>query len=723
MPELILFLDDWKKFPDATIQVNTANKSFLHYSSLLREMGVRNHTFALALLNPELAYIDPFDYKKLKDRDVEMIVTELKANPWYFFREIARSPPQTGPIAGPLLANRGNMAAYWYFFNHIIFFLILPRQNGKSYSIDTLNIYLMNFGCVGTSITMMTRSEDLRTKNLIRLKKIQEELPPYLDFRVKGDIFNTEEIRLHHPSINNNYKGILTGTSEKSAYNSGRGFSTPISHFDEPNFTPFIETALPVALASGNFARGQAKETGGYYGTMFTTTPGRLSDSGSKFIYDFVSASCYADEHLYDCANQEELTETILRHCKADSSGVRRPMMNLTYSYRQLGKSDEWALEQIQQNMGKHEDNDQSIFNRWTTGTQRNPLSPEQLQAVEDSKTEPVFTETIPGFVFRLNWYLTEQEIRAKEESGVSFIAGIDTSEGIGRDDIAIVVRDATDASVVAAGAFNELNLLVFGDYLCELLQKHPTMVMIIERQNSAPMMIDAMVLRLSALGISPFKRLFNVVVQHKEEHADLYKQIERYRRYDSDLYIKCKPLIGFRTSGSGFTSRNSLYSETFSLMAKYTSELVRDKRLADQLLGLVEVDGRIDHRNTGKDDMVIASLLSYWLIVRGTNLWFYGIKPNTLLKSNHKYIDEVYGDDYLDREEAVLIEKEITKLLEEFRELSATDDISSIRLEHRIQSLASEVKTGQTLNISVDQMLENIKSERRIRSRQLAKT
>lgn len=57
---MILFLDDWKKYPRAIPHYSTKNESFLKMAQKLKVMGVDNHLFLLALHQPELERRRPF---------------------------------------------------------------------------------------------------------------------------------------------------------------------------------------------------------------------------------------------------------------------------------------------------------------------------------------------------------------------------------------------------------------------------------------------------------------------------------------------------------------------------------------------------------------------------------------------------------------------------------------------------------------------------------------
>jgi len=142
-------------------------------------MGVKNHLFHLALLNPELEHVDPFD-PHLTFETKNMIRMEAQFNPWYFFREIVRVPPQAGPNPVPLRANRGNISLYWSFFNHIDYALVQIRQTGKSVTADCLMAGLMYVFSSNTMMGLFTKDDALRRSNVDRIKRVRDFLPGYI---------------------------------------------------------------------------------------------------------------------------------------------------------------------------------------------------------------------------------------------------------------------------------------------------------------------------------------------------------------------------------------------------------------------------------------------------------------------------------------------------------------------------------------------------------------
>ena len=58
---MILFLQDWDKYPEAIVHLSTKNQSFIDLANIYKKMGVKNYYFHLALHDPDLEFVDPFD--------------------------------------------------------------------------------------------------------------------------------------------------------------------------------------------------------------------------------------------------------------------------------------------------------------------------------------------------------------------------------------------------------------------------------------------------------------------------------------------------------------------------------------------------------------------------------------------------------------------------------------------------------------------------------------
>lgn len=699
----ILFLNDWKRYPTAIVDTQTKNTSFVRYSALLREMGVKNHAFPLQLHNPALQTIDPFS-PYLTTEQIADIAIECKRNLFYYMREIIKVPPPSGPGVTYLTANRGNMALFWLFSNHVTTILIQPRQTGKSVSTDALQVYLLNIRCQNTTINLLTKDNDLRARNLSRIKDISSELPWYLQLRSKKDIANTEEMTI--TALKNRYKGHLPHQSPKQALNVGRGLTSPIFHIDEFAFLYNNQIMLPAALAGGGAARDIAAERGEPYGTIYTTTAGKKDDRDGRYAYQILACSAIWSERLFDAADVTELEQVIRR---ASPNGEYR--VNCTFSHRQIGYTDEWLKRKMEESNALGDDADRDYFNRWTSGTQRMPLPTHLMERIQQSRLLDHYAEITRPYGYITRWYIPEGRVRSIMQE-YNTLMGLDTSDAVGRDDIGMVIRHVVTGEILAAGNYNETNLITFAEWIVTVLEQYPKMTLIVERRSSGAAILDYVILMLVNKGLDPFKRIYNKAVQEADEVPDRFRELQRpFHMRHQEVYTKYRKLFGFSTSGTGVTSRTELYTTTLLAAAKNTGDKVRDPTLVDQILGLTTKNGRIDHADGEHDDVCIAWLLTYWLLSNGKHMDFYGINSREILREiNHHDPDQKPEYNYQRRLQQQ-IRQQIEALMEQIK--NEHDEFITRKLERELVALSHQIVLDEGETFSVDTLLNELRLQK----------
>ena len=697
---MILFAEDWQKYPTAIADTQTKNLTFLRQAQIYRQMGIKNHAFLLALHQPELQGVDPYDPNLTLDQKT-MIGMECRFNPWYYFREVLFVPPQAGPNPVQFRANRGNIALIWSFFNNIDCGLIQPRQTGKSVSVDGLMVNLIYISSSNSKINMITKDDTLRKANVDRLKSIRDILPKYLINVTSRDADNQNELTCN--TLGNRYNTGVAQNSESAANNLGRGLTAPITQFDEGPFINFIGVTVPAALAAGIAARAEAELHNRPYGNLFTTTAGKKDDRDGRFMYDMIHGGAVWNERFFDCANKHELKEVV----KLNGSG-RKALLNITMSHRQLGYTDEWLYDQIAMTGSTGEAADRDFFNIWTSGTQRSPLTVALNEIINKSEMDVLHTEISPDN-YILRWYIPEDEIRDRMADG-NYVMGLDTSEAVGRDTIAMVIVDVRDLSVIAAGTYNETNLIRFAAYLLWLLVRYTTTTLVIERKSSAQTIIDYLTLKLPMAGHDPFKRLYNKIVdEFREKRTDYEALTRRLEQRDEAFYDLRKAAFGFFTNKD---NRILLYTTVLQNAAKQAGQLVRDKSLSAEIRGLVEKNGRIDHAASSHDDMVIAWLLCHWFLSHARNLSHYGINHATVRAgmigdgkevSRYDQAAKLQQEGYLAEIDTILDKLKITN-----------DEIAIAKYEHRLKFLSTQIAVSSTEEmLSIDAMIQSSREER----------
>lgn len=697
---MLLFKNQWGLYPTAIIHYNTSNRSFLHMAEVYRQMGVVNYLFHLILLNPELEHVDPHD----PDLSVEMrtkVWMECLYNPWYFFREVLRIPPRSGAIPNQFRANRGNLALIWLFFNHVDVSLTQPRQTGKTTGAHCINLYLLVIRCENTMINLLTKDDTLRAESVKDIKNMRLYLPKYLRADSKSDSDNTVLVNCtQHKNI---YRTAVAQNSEGAALNMGRGLTSSIKHVDESPFIHYIDIALPALLGSGNAARDEAKANGTPYGNIFTTTAGKKDTRSGRYMYDMIHGGMVWSERLFDSESELELHRTV----RANSPGLKA-LVNCVFSHRQLGYTDAWLMEKMSETNSKGEDADRDYFNIWTSGGLSSPIAVELMERMRQSEREPNH-HSVSKDRYMLRWYIPADQIAAYMANNHT-VLGMDTSEAIGNDSITMVLVDDKTLDVIAVGSVNETNIIRFGDYIADFMVMYANVTLIPERKSTGIALIDILLIRLPALGIDPFKRIYNLVVDNSTQYAEEYRTIQYdIGRRPNHFYDRNKKLFGYNTSGSGQHSRDALYLIALQRAATLACDKCYDKPLIDEITGLVMKNGRIDHTAGNHDDLVIAWLLVVWFLTQSKNLQYYGHRD--VLSKTREYNADVPPHTVetcvLDEYDAYVQQRtklEIESLLDELK--LTTDDTVSRMLELRIHTLDNRLKEKYNDIMSVDTLI-----------------
>lgn len=701
----ILFKEDWLKYPNAIIHTNTNNKEWLKMAYKLREMGVYNCEFLLALHNPMLEFVDPHS-PNLTQKQMEMIYVECVNNFWYYVREVARAPAQTGTGSNQVSVNRYVLSYWWSCLNHITYIGTVPRQCGKSFGADIIGNWLMGFACKNTTINLLTKDDTLRANNIKRLKEMYDELPPYLNLKTREDANNTEVITVMRN--NNKYLTHVPQASIKRAYNLGRGLTSPVWFGDELPFVVNVRYSLGAALASMGAVVEEAKAKNEPYFISMTTTAGKRDDDSGQYMYEFISDAAQWSERFYDAKDEADLR--IMVGANARKKGAYR--IYGCFTHRQLGKSDAWLLEQLQNTNQSPDDANRDYFNTWTSGTSSSPLPLHILEQLAKHAIPESHTQISPIGSYIMRWYIDEK-YRAEYLKTRRTIIGIDTSDAVGGDDISFVMIDVETGGTIAAATFNMTSLITFAQFLVWVLMEMPLATMIIERKSSAITIIDYLLDILPQKGIDPFQRLFNWIMNDPMLYKSLYEEaILPMRRRPDDLYARCKKYFGFATSSGGQTSRTELYSTTLQASMRRSASKVLDRALIGQITGLIVKNGRVDHGDGKHDDLVIGYLLANWFLTHAKNLISYGIDPTHVLIETREVAEVKPEQTYITLEQQH-VREEIQRLFDMMN--NETDEYVLNKLEQRLRYYSGKLILSDNENFNIDSVLGELKKQKRI--------
>jgi len=703
---MILFLEDWKRHPRAVLDMQTKNTSFIEMAYKLKSV-VKNHHFMLALHNPDLLGVDPHSEELTADQKAAILI-ECRQNFWYIVRNVLRAPAQSGDYGSPIIANRANLALWWLFFNHITTILTQPRQTGKSFNTDALMVALKGFICRNTKINLLTKDDGLRTENLIRLKDIYSELPPYLNFKTPDDTNSNEAITIN--ALGNRYNGRVPSASVVGANRVGRGVSTGILHIDEAPFQPNIDIAMEAITGSMGAVIESAQRNNEPYGLILTTTAGKLDDKSGRYVHEYVSDSAPWTDLFYDAQDEFDLGKMIRGYSK---KGYLR--VYAAFNHRQLGKSDEWLMSQLERNNSSPDAANRDYFNVWTAGNSGNPLPSDILNTISKSMTPETCTKIMGVGKYMVRWYIPESDIEHYLSTSNCVLA-LDSSDAVGNDGIGLLLTDSRTGATVAATDIYLTNLHSFAQFIGEFMVRYRTVVLMPERRSSAVSIIDYLLLYLPEMGIDPFTRIFNWVVNDPMEYPLLATEIKLpLRRRASDVYIKAKQakVFGFSTSGSGQTSRDSLYSTTLMSSLKRCADRILDRTLIEQFLALTTRNNRIDHSTSGHDDLIIPFLMTHWLLANGKNLSHYGIDvTNVFVDEREK--TQIEPENLLFNREQNEIRHRLSELYETLQ--SERDPMVIARLENQFRTLSSRIVLHDNETLALDAILQDLQKKRKLK-------
>ena len=704
---MILLPRDWSKHPEARPDFTTKNESFLELAEILRQVGVTKNWFLpLALHDQSLIGVNPHD-PDLNPETFLRVVREYCTNPWYAFRECQMVPIDGGdPI--PFKINRGVFGLYWSFFNNIDGALEFLRQHGKTIAIASLYVYLSRVLKNARSI-LITKDPKLRAETIEKMKQIRDALPPGLWVHHKDDPDNQETFA----SVARGTKliTVIGQNNPASANSQGRGLTAGRLGSDEGPFTNYIRIILPAAFGSGVAARKANEMEGVPYGNFFVTTPGELDSPDGAYMYNLMTSGVNWDERYIDYNSREEL----LRMMDVNSTAkIPRRIFYIKFNHRQLGTSDEELFEMIRNATSTADQIARDYGGRWTAGRLSSPITEADARILRENKMKPIHKE-IFGNSYILNWYLPKEDIAERLES-TKHIISLDTSEGVGRDSFAMVMVNPETLETVADSEINEISIIKYCIWLSELMVKYPNTILIIERKSTGSSVADYIIDSLSHDVPNLHKRLFCHITQTKESTSEEYRKYTRgpVGRID-DWWFQFRKEIGFKTDGG---KRKLLYGDVLSSAVGCAKRVVRSERLIDQLLSLVVKHNRIDHINSGHDDMVVAWLMAFWFIFLGKNLKFYGINNNRAILRMYKE-----GDVSLEEEQEMLEEDELRQeKLNEIENLytlviSTRDTVIRSRYDIKLKKLLTEVKIEISSASTLSDFKELIKTERFKRS------
>ena len=692
-------------------QMTTRNRSFLEMHYYLKKKGIRNNAFMLALLDTDLAGIDPFD-PQLSFAYKAKVHRECCRNFWYYLRECVRVIQTGNPQGVMFKLHRGNMAVYFMLLNNINTFFELPRQQGKTLAACVFYAWAYNFGTANTDIRFMHTKMQFAKDNLKMVKDIIGMLPTYLqmqqEYTILGDRKKKATSNVESMEQIVNHNRITVTASARSRSSAGtllRGKTIGMLWFDEWGFIPYNDLIYVSTAPALRTAFNNARAAGRPYGVLMTTTPGVVSTDEGKYAKECREDCTLFTEYFYD-KNPFELQRII-------ASNIKSSFCLVTFSWKQLGLSNEWLLEQCKEMHYSMPDIRREIFLEWILTTENCPFTPDELEEIEKYVNPPINQIELLG-QYVLNVYkaipLNSQYIPRHAP-----IIGVDVGGGMRRDYSAITIIDSLTTEVIADFQSNIISQIDLARLIHEIVTKlYPNAIVNIERNGG--------------FGASVIAKL-----KESKVKGNLYYEIKDKiveEKTDGLRTIRTKALTKVFGTDNTHDVREMLMEILRERVDLHKTKFNSQYILSDMKTLEVKRSGKIEHASNAHDDQIFSYLMALYVWYYGKNLREnFGIMKqsiktdqgidDTITSMDQEYtsvVEEILTDNTPEKQE---LGDQINRELAELKKGQGVlmDEFLKQRKEHEdsmhiamlLRSKPAREAYAKSHNITVEQLNENL--------------
>ncbi len=607
-----------KKKLNRTYQWNTKNKSFIKLHQDLEQLGIKRNKFFLVLCDPVLMDVDP--YATVVPLEIQArIFKECMINPWYFLREICRIPEDGSPIkpgGGTMFKIDRNSAATWYLFiNGIDHYSSKPRQQGKTQDALAKINYVYHFGAVSTQITFSNKDLTLNKLNLSRLKTQRDLLPLWMQMKtvvnvetLKIDKEQSNVTSMKNPITKNSILLLPSASTISKAEGIGRGYTSALQFWDEFDWTANNTIMINAAVFAYKSAVKNAQKNHSMYGRLFTSTPGNMDTKEGREAEVFINGKSDENGRVPGMLKwRDEMFDSPISEIKKVlSSTSYNGIVFVEHSWQQLKCSMEWYERACQDVRYDPEQIAREICLKRLRGSSKSPFTRAQIMYLCNNVQQPESSIDLSDNYAPIFFY-------EKLNRRTPYIMGVDTAEGLGSDNMAMVLINPYTEKVAAEFASPNIDQRKMGKMVINFMMKYCPKSMIVPENNRGREFIHIIQESMFA------DRLWIDV--------DKFGDKEKINTADETLRNKA---IGFNTS----TKTRPMVLGMIGHLVKEEPEKVNSKFVVDDVCSL-ERDPKHDNKIAaapGKhDDVIMAFGIAHTVLHYATNLSDYGITPGMI--------------------------------------------------------------------------------------------
>lgn len=470
------------------------------------------------------------------------------------------------------------------------------------------------FATSHAKFTFVNKSGEDSDENLRRLKRQITFLPEYLRFesvideetgkRIKGTD-NTR--RITNPVNDNEIVTKPKASSYDMALSLARGTTTPIVHFDECEFTNWIDVIVSNSYPAFKKAHDNSLRNGVPSCRIFTSTPGDLGTRAGSASQKLLDKTIKWTEKMYDWT-----PEKIQEYIEAQGPDSNK-IFYIEYSWQELGLSKKW-FEEMRSGV-----NDPIVFRRdillqRINGSTLSPFAQEDIETIISLQRNIIDTIWLLDF-YSLDVYKT---IDPKKP----YILGIDCATGTNKDNNAITVLDPYTIEPVAELKCNYIGETNFEKLIIALVEQViPRACICIERNSVGDGIIDHLMNSKIASRLYYDKNL-NLMEETMKEYESQESMLKKH--------ASRKTYYGVYTEGN---SRKTMFDILARHVYEYKEKFVT-KNIITDLSRLVRTpSGKIvagkgtdEDGEEFHDDSIMSYLIALYVRYHGNNLPLFGI-------------------------------------------------------------------------------------------------
>ena len=217
-------------------------------------------------------------------------------------------------------------------------------------------------------------------------------------------------------------------------------------------------------------ASENAKKYGSPYGITIITTPNNLDVDAGTFCYDMMQQAAKWSVDCFDMTN-EELDAFIKANSKND-------FLYIEYSYKELGRDDEWLEEMVRQCNGNRAKIKREILLNWPKSMDSSVFNEDQLDKIQEFVKQSQTRLFLLDKQYAIDWYETP-------DVNLNYILSCDVAGGLSRDSSTIVVVHPEDFRVVADFKSNKIDTDSFKKLIIELMKLYLRNSLLVIERNS----------------------------------------------------------------------------------------------------------------------------------------------------------------------------------------------------------------------------------------------